>query len=435
MVILKLIYGNYMKKHLRVIDSLCRSNDGNVFIMTGVFILIIFAISGAGIDFGRAQLVQMKEQQASDIATLAAANIIDKDTTNPQEIKIRKDAAKRYYNLNFPAKYLGVTRQDPSYNFDKKSGIIIVGNNQNIKTNYITTIGRGSLNIAARTAAKIPNKNIPDFDVVMVVDESGSTGDPVLPNGPGPSRMTLQKEAVNSMIENLFPDNQPQNPNVRMGLIGHSGPIDHAHGLSSDKAQVKSYADALDVYGETYSHWGLEAGFNMITGIWNGFVAPSKYCCFNNNPHYFLAERNTGVPGPATDRDDGKKLSKVKYLVFITDGDIMKQPLPCYGGIYYKENFPTLYTDDNMPLGQPVPTVEPPNCRNYPEFLEQCTNLKNAGVTVFVINFAEKDILGLDAMTQCASTPDKYYFAPDGDTLKGILNGIAKKASKVRITE
>lgn len=424
-----------MNNHLRLIAALCRSNEGGVFIMTGVFVLIIFAISGAGIDFGRAQLIQMKEQQASDIATLAAANIIDKDTTNTEEKAIRESTAKRYYNLNFPTKYLGVTRENPSYNFDKSSGVIIVGNNQNINTNYITTIGKGSLNISARTAAKIPNKNIPDFDVVIVVDESGSTKEAVIEGGPGPSRMSLQKEAINSMIENLFPDNQPLNPNVRMGLIGHSGPIDHAHGLSSDKAQVKSYADAIDVYGETYSHWGMEAGFNMITGIWNGFYPPTKYCCFDNNPHYFLAEKNTGVPEAATLRDDGEKLSKVKYLVFITDGDIMKQPLPCYAGIYYKENFPALYTDDNMPLGEPVPTVEPPNCRNYPKLLEQCTNLKNAGVTVFTINFAEKDPGGLATMTACASTPDKYFFAPDGDTLKNILNGIAKKASKVRITE
>ncbi len=420
---------------MKTLLFLFRKNDGNVIIMVAVFILLIFAIGGAGVDFGRAQLVQMKEQQASDAAALAAATILDKNTNDPSEDAVRSAAAYRYYNLNFPATYLGVARNTPNYVFDKASGNITVGNTQNVTTNYITTMGRSNLDVGASTKVNIPSKNLPDFDVVMVVDESGSTGESVIEGGPGPSRMTLQKEAINSMIENLFPDNQPPNPNLRLGLIGHSGPIDHAHGLSSDKAQVKSYADAIDVYGETYSHWGLEAGFNMITGIWNGFVAPSKYCCFNSNPHYFLAEKNTGVPAAATDRDDGETLSKVKYLVFINDGDIMKQPLPCYAGIYYKENFPTLYTDDNMPPGEPVPTVEPPNCRNFPKLLEQCTKLKDAGVTVFVINFAEQDLGALDTMTACASTPDKYFFAPDGDTLKGILTGIAKKANKVRITE
>ncbi len=424
-----------MKNHLRSIAALCRSNEGGVFIMTGVFVLIIFAISGAGIDFGRAQLIQMKEQQASDIATLAAANIIDKDTTNTEEKAIRESTAKRYYNLNFPTKYLGVTRENPSYNFDKSSGVIIVGNNQNINTNYINTIGKGSLNISARTAAKIPNKNIPDFDVVIVVDESGST-EAMMPDGSGKTRFQAEKEAVTSMVDSLFPEDQPQNPNLRMGLIGHSGPIDHAHGLSSNKAEVQTYVDAIDVYGETYSHWGLEAGFNMITGVWNGFYPPTKLCGIDGKPKYCLAERNTGVPGPATYRDDGAQLSKVKYLVFITDGEIMHQALPCWGGIEWYNKYPALYTDDPMQYGAPVPAAPPPGvCNNYPEFLEQCTNLKKSGVTVFTINFAEKDPEGLATMTACASTPDKYFFAPDGDTLKNILNGIAKKASKVRITE
>lgn len=412
---------------MKKLISLLYSNTGNVLIMTGVFILIIFAIAGAGIDFGRAQLVQMKEQQASDIATLAAANVLDKDTVNPDENTIREATAQRYYNLNFPVKYLGVTREDPTYNFNKANGTIVVSSSQNVKTNYINTIGRDSLDVASRTAVKIPNKNMPDFDVVMVVDVSGSTNEPMPVTGI--SRLETEKAAINDMIESLFPDNQPVNPNLRMGVVAHSGAINNAYGLTSDKVQAKSYIPPLDYYPFTYSHYGLEAGFNMISGNWSSFTPP-QHCILHSPTNECAAERNVGVPPAVTARDDGEKLSKVKYVVFITDGFIMRQAAPCdedgVGNMRIK--YPAIMADDVAAPGD--------TCRNYRKFYEQCDKIKNdAKATLYTINFAQEDKGDVDPMKACASSEDKYFYAPDGNTLRNILSGIVKKANKVRITE
>ena len=52
------------------------------------------------------------------------------------------------------------------------------------------------------------------------------------------------------------------------------------------------------------------------------------------------------------------------------------------------------------------------------------------------INFYEKDKPdGVAALQACASSPDKYYYAPDGDTLSVILSGIAEKVKTIRIQE
>jgi|CXWL01.1.fsa_nt_gi Flp pilus assembly protein TadG len=406
-----------MKKHIKILLSLGRANEGGVLIMVGVFILIIFAIGGAGIDFGRAQLLQMKEQQASDAAALAAANILDKDTTNPNEATIREDAARRYYNLNFPTNYLGVARTTPQYSFDKASGDIIVSNSENIKTNYITTMGRSDLTVAARTKVNIPNKNIPDFDVVMVIDESGSTRIAIPTTGR--SRIETERAAVSSMIDVLFPVNQPPNPNLRFGLTGHSGAMTHAFGLTSDKSQAQTYIDSLDWYNQTYTHWGMEAGFNMISGVWNGFVPPSQ-CGVHNNP-LCVPQRNTGVPAAVTERDDGARLSRARYVVFITDGFIMVQPAPCRGG-----------AGDFLPGD---------TCPNYRAFLRVCDSIKapladgSPGAIIYTINFASQSPGDVAPMTACASDSSKYFYAPDGPTLQGILTGIATKINKVRITD
>lgn len=406
-----------IKIHIKNFWSLSHNNEGGVLIMVGVFILIIFAIGGAGIDFGRAQLLQMKEQQSSDAATLAAASILDKDTSDPNEEAIRRAAAFRYYNLNFPTTYLGVARTNPDVVFNKATGDITVTNNETITTNYITTMGTSSLNVAARTKVNIPNKNIPDFDVVMVIDESGSTSG-IIP-GTGMSRIQTERAAVSSMLEVLFPINQPPNPNLRFGLTGHSGAITHAYGLTSDKAQAQTYIDALDWYNQTYTHWGMEAGFNMISGVWNGFVPPAR-CGVHNVPRC-VPERNTGVPAAVTDRDDGARLSRSRYVVFITDGFIMVQPAPCRGG-----------------SGAYLPGD---TCPNYRAFLEVCDSIKRAmpdgspGAIVYTINFASQSPGDVAPMTSCASDPSKYFYAPDGPTLQGILTGIATKINKIRITD
>lgn len=411
---------------MKTLLSLFRKNDGNVIIMVAVFILLIFAIGGAGVDFGRAQLVQMKEQQASDAAALAAATILDKNTNDPAEDAVRSAAAYRYYNLNFPATYLGVARNTPNYVFDKASGNITVGNSQNLTTNYITTMGRSNLDVAARTKVNIPNKNLPDFDVVMVIDVSGSTNEPMPVTGI--SRLDTEKAAVNDMIESLFPDNQPPNPRLRMGVVAHSGVINNAYGLTSDKNQAKSYIPPLDYYPFTFSHYGLEAGYNMISGNWSSFT-PAQHCILHSPTNECAAERNVGVPPAVTLRDDGLKLSKVKYVVFITDGFIMRQAAPCDedGVGDMRAQYPLIMADDVAAPGD--------TCRNYRKFYEQCDNIKNAGVTLFTINFAQEDASDIAPMKACASSPDKYFYAPDGDTLKGILSGIVKSANRVRITD
>ncbi len=406
-----------MRNYMRTLLYMGRANDGGVLIMVGVFILIIFAIGGAGIDFGRAQLLQMKEQQASDAAALAAANILDKDTVNPDEVTIREAAARRYYNLNFPSSYLGVSRTTPQYSFDKASGDIIVSNRETIKTNYITTMGRNDLTVAARTKVNIPNKNIPDFDVVMVIDESGST-QIVIPST-GISRIETQRAAVSSMLDVLFPANQPPNPNLRFGLTGHSGAITHAFGLTSNKAQAQTYVDVLDWYSGTYTHWGMEAGFNMISGVWNGFVPPNE-CGARNNPQC-VPQRNIDVPAAVTNRDDGAILSKARYVVLITDGFIMVQAAPCPGG-----------AGDFLPGD---------GCPNYNAFLRVCDSIKaqladgSPGAIVYTINFASQSPGDVAPMTACASDSSKYFYAPDGPTLQGILTGIATRINKVRITD
>lgn len=458
--------------------SFRKDESGSVLILAGVFILVAFAIAGASVDFGRAQLVQIRQQQALDSAALAAANVVERTPgAIDTERVIRRNAGSRYYNLNFSNGYLGSDTSTTTFNYVNQFRIDMTGNAA-LPTNYINTMGTTNLSTFSEVSVVMPNNQPPNFDVVMVIDQSGSTKED-LPNPTGgkPVKRIIdaEKDAISKMLDVIFPNGQPVNPNVRFGLVGYSGAILNAFGLTSLKAQAQSYIDPLEPYFNNYDMWGLEAGMKMLTEDWTGFVppqqctlvpptlppvitlpdcigAPGSYCipegdqgstgcswfnaagerCSFYDPDYppvlpqCIPERNTGVPAPATARSDGLLTSNNKYLVLISDGYIMQEPAPCPWGEFYRANFPAIDTEEPLPGD---------TCKNYRAFLDQCAAIKAAGITIYTINFVSQTADDIAPMRACASSPDKYFFAPNEATLESILSGIATQIYRIKIVK
>lgn len=256
----------------------------------------------------------------------------------------------------------------------------------------------------------------------ILLDESGSTKD--IPPGFAKSIIETEKDALNSMIDSLFPDDQPDNLNLRFGLVGYSSAIVHSFGLTSNKKQASSYVNSLDFYSGTYSHWGLEAGYNMLNKKWTGFIYP-YLCPPHSSGMACIPQNNTSSAPPAATRSDGKETSESKHLVFITDGYIMGQTAPCEYGVAAHEAYPDIDPETAL-LGD--------SCPNYRLFNEICDKIKKSGITVYTINFFSKLDSDIIPMKKCASSDDKYFYAPDTKSLKNILSGIAVQIHKIRIT-
>jgi len=159
-----------MKRKNTIFCSLMNNNEGSVLIMAAFFIVVLFALGGAGLDFGRAYLVKMKSQQASDAAALAGANPALPNPTYDD----RKKTATMYYNLNFPENYLGVKR--PEFLFGQDSTVnVTAGNSAAMNTNFIRTMGSqfDTLNVSTQSKVDIAANN-PKYDVILVLDTSDS---------------------------------------------------------------------------------------------------------------------------------------------------------------------------------------------------------------------------------------------------------------------
>lgn len=158
-----------MKSKNSIFRSLKDNNEGGVLIMAAFFIVVLFALGGAGVDFGRAYLIKMKSQQASDAAALAAANVAKQNPTKDD----REATAQMYYNLNFPATYLGVAR--PPMKFTPGDVSLSVENKTAMNTNFIRTMGSqfDTLNVSTQSKVNIASGD-PKYDVILVLDSSDS---------------------------------------------------------------------------------------------------------------------------------------------------------------------------------------------------------------------------------------------------------------------
>jgi len=65
-----------------------------------------------------------------------------------------------------------------------------------------------------------------------------------------------------------------------------------------------------------------------------------------------------------------------------------------------------------------------------------CANMKAAGIEVYSVGFEISEGGQADTtMSQCASSPEHYYNATDGDALRSAFRDIALKISTLRISE
>ncbi len=396
---------------------------GTILILAGFGFLFLVGVAGAGYDLGYQQLVRQKIQQASDAAALAAA-AMDNGTSNAT----RQATAQAFFALNYPANYLGIPRPTPNISISA-DGRISVSATANVRTAFVSNFG--ITNLAARGASVTgldTSLSASDYDVVMVVDESGSTA-VTCPNCGGLTRIEVEKNAISAMINSILPAGA-NNPNVRFGLVGYTQYISNKWGLSSNRDHAFEAVAAVTSRLANYDHFGMSAGANMVSGITDASV-PSGVTSTAGLPSIDVvgiitprAVNNNNVPPPRTARSDGATTSRGKNLVLLTDGEIMVEPAGCtFGTDFYGE--------------PPIPGAP---CPNYPAFLAACTNAKNAGATVFTISFASQSPADISALSACASIDPatgnpRYFFAPDADTLMRVLQSVGSSIRKVRIVQ
>ncbi len=401
---------------MKTIKALLSDNEGSTLIMVGVFMLTIFAIIGAGVDFGRAQLVKMKIQQATDMAALAAANPPIASPT----IDDRQAIANMYYNLNFPAVYLGVKR--PPLNFESNNVLNVSANSSaNLDTNFIRILGQNTVNVSSGSKVDIGIKN-PRYDAMLVLDVSDSmdwkfNGDKCDYKGESPcnnndgnvdtvgklfcydrasnyyscgdsSRLTSLKEAATSLTSILLSPDIPDNTN-RIAIVTWNDKFRQQLDFSNDKDGIITFLNNMTARYSTNSTTGLNKAWQLSKAA-NGF-----------------------------------RTDTVHAVVLLTDGENNG------GGGSHDQAI----DNSSVAVCQQFKNLNPPTIV-YTIALGDAVNKNASG------GFVKPEGEFIDKfLRNCASgTPDsnenKYYFiAPTSSQLNEIFKTIANNLQKLRITD
>ncbi|MFN3869572.1 MAG: vWA domain-containing protein [Hyphomicrobiaceae bacterium] len=172
--------------------------------------------------------------------------------------------------------------------------------------------------------------------------------------------------------------------------------------MTADKAYLKSQIDSYVASGNTAGHLGTAWAWYMLSPNWNSIMPAANRV----EPYSKLTELNAkGQP----------KLKKIAVLM--TDGEYNQQYCPA--GIV------TSALSCSIVNGNPTQQAA-----------TLCTNMKAKGIEVYTVGFAlGGNTTALNMLRNCASNPDMFYQADDGEQLKQSFRNIALKISDLFLSK
>ncbi|MDZ4841938.1 MAG: pilus assembly protein TadG-related protein [Hyphomicrobium aestuarii] len=177
--------------------------------------------------------------------------------------------------------------------------------------------------------------------------------------------------------------------------------------LDSDKTALKKSIDAYEGSGLTAGHIGTAWAWYTLSPNFNALWGNAKH---NARGYSDLSATN----------DKGHP-SLAKYAVLMTDGAYNTQYCNSTSG-----NLKYIGMPDKNSQHSNRANCTSPNGSSNSQALALCTEMKKKGITVFTVGFrvgtSEKNLL-----KSCASAPEKYYDAKDGNALTAAFTDIAYK--------
>ena len=165
--------------------------------------------------------------------------------------------------------------------------------------------------------------------------------------------------------------------------------------LTSDKELLKRRVAKLQKAGTTAGQIGTAWAWYMLSPNW-AYLWPSA-----NQPKAYNTDK------------------LVKYAILMTDGEY--NTMYCNGARASNSNSPAI--NCNATNGQA-----------YNQARTLCTNMKTKGITVYTVGFQLDTQTAIDTLQQCASSPDKFFNAEDGVTLKMAFQAIALQIAKLSLS-
>jgi len=419
-----------------------RQTTGALSVAFALAIPIVVGSAGFAVDLSMAHMVKQRLSHAIDAAALAAASSAGGGTASAINAKVQQ-----FFYQNYPLDRIGATYD---LTVSVEGDDITVSAKSKYDTRFAKLLGIDEIVVSSRTTV---TREILGLEVAMVLDVTGSMANN---NNIGALR-TAAKNFLDVMCTNSTCSSL-----IKIGIVPFANTVNvgpyglgkNPSGSTYDTAFVNNPTGRVFNQGSSTQWWGcvLERATPQDTqnsgtnwkwdmyrnpsgGINNGcnksYVLPltNIYGTIKSKIDSLYASGNTlsnvgmvwgyRVLSPEAPFREGKPWSDVtnkKVAILMTDGDNNIGGSSSYSA--YGPWTTLRLTDSN--LDQKLATT--------------CQNMKNDGITIYTITFTS----GINNATKaffrnCASSPEKFFDAPQQSDLLDAFEDIARELSNIHI--
>ncbi len=392
-----------------------RNVEGGVAIIFGLSAVCLLLIGGVALDFERLNQTRTSLQDSLDAALLAAATSSDTSTNNLNTI------IDSYLEVNWLAKHPDVKLD---YNFTVGADGSITGTaSGTLKTTLMALAGKPTMNFDVTSQVMHGSDAL---ELALVLDTTGSMKQN--------NKMVDLKKAATDLIKSLI---KQGGDNVRIAVV--------------------PYANYVNV-GTTYkgASW-LDASAITGTSKWNGCVGSRNYPldmtdAYGSTQIPAIADvtctndvvRLTSQQGPLVSTIESMQPSGMTYIpAGLTWGwRMISDQLPFADGTPAGEKYNgrpvrkvvVLMTDGENTLSPTYPTHDGRDTSLSDSLTDTvCTNMKNAGITVYTVAFEVTAAVPKSVLENCASDSSKYFDAQDSNQMAASFTSIGKDLAQLRL--
>lgn len=408
-----------------------RSDEqGSVAMIFGIAFFVFFFAAGMAIDYGRVVHYKSRIAAAVDSAALAAGKgLLDGRLSDADVIAM----AQEYFNSNVDAggdNFGDVTSLD--IQVDRDSGSVSIDVIGEVPMTFTRIAGYTKINVPVSTAAKFEQK---DIELGMQLDLTGSMSG---------SKIADLREATRDLVDILLPDGGTPNK-VRIGYAPFASGINLGPyaGLVTNGRNGPSNC--------VYDRVGAAADSDDI---------PAAGAYWKGRLDVPTAQNCPGIPLlPLTDDKDTLKSVASSFVTSTTTaGQIgtnwaWNLISPKWATIWPMESVPAAYKDGKTVKAVVLMTdgeyntfdgrCDSGGCTPYgtrgrqsnEHAKELCENMKREDVIVFTVGFMLNHPAATETLGECATSPQHYFNAENGEQLRTAFAAIATQLNNLRLTK
>ena len=398
-----------------------RDRQGGIQILLGLALIPLLGGVGLAVDASRGYLVKARLSEAVDAAALAGARSLHLDIWGTD--------IENYFAANFPDGYMDSTGLDLDYDQVSESQQLWVEAQVSVPTTFLKILKIDTFTVQSRTVVSGERRGL---ELALVLDVTGSMDG---------SKMTALKNAATSLLGILYGDSETLD-DLYISIVPFAGRVNHGHDewMTStpwyyqgcgEPRTGDSGANATDDSPPSEENW--DPFYNSYYDWWW-----PNYGCPNATVLPLTAERSTvqaaidGLSASGNTRTDIGMAWGWRVLS------------PSWQGLWGDAELPMAYDTPLMDKaviimtdGENTPWLSGDSeSESETNTLLQttCTGMKDAGITVFAINFQTPPSLD-SVYSSCASGAGNHFASPTEEDLDAAFQAIATQLSNLRIVE